>query len=152
MVAETNSPSRASPENLSREGGAPDEQGKDGIEEICECARKDSEHCVPSAEEAQELLEALEAEEAALDPQERQAMTRLGLTGCREAILAMRQQIRQRFERHRAFLDDTHQLLGERNFYFDKLNCIQRKILEDFGDSHVGQKVLAIISARPAGF
>ncbi|PHJ21261.1 hypothetical protein CSUI_004898 [Cystoisospora suis] len=123
-----------------------------GLSEVqkSECS---SERDEEDENDRQRLLAELREEEALEDPDGLQAKKRLAIAECREAILEMQRQIQQRLERYDAFLGHTTQILGERNFYFDKLSCIQRVILEgSYAKTSVGQAVLSIITSKPAGF
>ncbi|PFH37319.1 hypothetical protein BESB_037770 [Besnoitia besnoiti] len=108
---------------------------------------------LPSAEAAREmLLREVEAQQAVHAAERRESKKRVALSECQDAIQDLREQIVQKLDRHRAFLADGEHLLGERNFYFEKLCCIQRKIEEGYADSEVGRRVLEIINARPTDF
>ncbi|KFH11838.1 hypothetical protein TGVAND_271790 [Toxoplasma gondii VAND] len=122
-------------------------------EEVCKALREGTEQCLPSDEESPGTVEPLGVEELTEQGERTVANRRPYSAECEDAVVGeLRERIRQRLARHKAFLLDVRQLLGERNFYFDKLSCIQRKILDDYGGTSVGRKVLAIIGSRPADF
>ncbi|KEP66902.1 UNVERIFIED_CONTAM: hypothetical protein HHA_271790 [Hammondia hammondi] len=122
-------------------------------EEICKTPREEAAQCLPSAEESPGSLEPLGVEEFTDELERTVANRSLDSAECEDAVVGeLRERIRQRLATHKAFLLGVRQLLEERNFYFDKLSCIQRKILDDYGGTCVGQKVLAIIGSRPADF